>query len=334
MSSAAGELSNIDAEPPGFAEILIAARRLAPVAVRTPLIESELLNREAGRRVLVKVESLQRAGSFKFRGAWNHLRAVAPQDAEWGVLAISSGNHAQGVARAAWLLGYPATIVMPADAPAPKLSGVRAYGASIVSYDRARESRDAVAAEALAKEPRHLVRPYDDPLVIAGQGTIGLEIAEDAGRLGVRTAEVLTPTSGGGLASGVAIALATEAPEMQVRTVEPTGFDDWARSLAAGERLANESSAGSLCDALLAETPGRITWAAAAGRLGVGIRVDDAAAMRAVAAAWRWLRIVLEPSGAIALAAAMAPGDVSDPVIVIASGGNVAPETFAQAIGA
>lgn len=306
--------------PPGFAQILEAVRRLAGVARVTPLLESRLLSREAGRRVLVKAECLQHCGAFKFRGAWNHVRATPAERARAGLLAISSGNHAQGVARAAHLLGYPAAVVMPADAPAPKIEGVRAYGGEVVLYDRATESRDEVARRELERQPRHLVRPYDDPLIIAGQGTVGVEIARQAREAGVGEAEVLVPCSGGGLAAGVAIALEAEAPGMRVRTVEPEGFDDWARSLSEGRRLSNGRQSGSICDALLAETPGRITWAAGSGRFGAGLAVDDESALRAMALAWRHLRIALEPSGAVALAAAMGGGPGA--AVAIASGGN------------
>ncbi len=322
-------------EPPTISEILVAARRVFPVAARTPLIESALLNRDVGRRVLVKPECLQRGGSFKFRGAWNHLRATPRSQTEAGVLAISSGNHAQGVARAAAMLGLKATIVMPADAPAPKVAGVRAYGSEIVSYDRENESREEVASGIRERDGMHFVRPYDDPLVIAGQGTVGLEIAEDLRKLGIRRADVLVPCSGGGLAAGCAIALESEAPETRVRTVEPEGFEDWRRSLAKGERLSNARRTGSLCDALLAEAPGKITWAAGMNRFGDGLSVTDEQALVGVAVAWRRLRIVLEPSGAVALAAAalrLASG--TDPLVVVASGGNVEHGIFSKAIAA
>lgn len=329
----AGEAIGADEEilpPPGFMHVLEAARRLAGVAVETPLLESDQLSHEAGRRVLVKAECLQHCGAFKFRGAWNHIRAVSAERARGGLLAISSGNHAQGVARAARLLGYDATIVMPSDAPATKQAGVRAYGAEIVAYDRASESRDEVAQRELERRPRHLVRPYDDPLVIAGQGTVGLEVARQTRAAGVEEAEVLVPCSGGGLATGVAIALEVEAPAMTVRTVEPEGFDDWARSLAAGQRLSNDRQTGSICDALLADAPGRITWAAGSKLFGPGLAVDDESALKAMALAWRHLRIVLEPGGAVALAAALRGGE--GPVVVVASGGNADGETMAQAV--
>ena len=212
---------------PDFADLLAAQRRLTGYARRTPLLESSRLNEAAGRRILIKAECLQHCGTFKFRGAWNHLRAHAEEARQRGAVAVSSGNHAQGVARAASLLQVRATIVMPSDAPAPKLEGTRAYGARIVTYDRHTESSETVVGQILAETGALFVRPYDDPYIIAGQGTAGLEIVEDARKLGVHEADVLIPCSGGGLASGCALAFATEAPGLRVRTVEPDGFDDW-----------------------------------------------------------------------------------------------------------
>lgn len=317
---------------PGIADLLQASRRLHAVAVRTPLLESERLNRIAGRRILVKAECLQRGGSFKFRGAWNHIAAVHPTLDGRPILAVSSGNHAQGVARAAAMMEVPATIVMPADAPAPKLHGTKSYGAEVVTYDRDSGPREEIAERERANRNAHMVPPYDDPLVIAGQGTVGLEITEQVHRLGIHAADVLIPCSGGGLAAGCALAFESESPGLRVRPVEPAGFDDWARSLAKGERDENAAPSGSLCDALLAETPGRITWAVGHHRFGPGLVVSDDEALRAVAAAWRYLRIVLEPSGATALAAALALPDGDKPAIVVASGGNVSVETFTQAV--
>ena len=323
-----------DAAPPPFSSLLVAARRLTGFARRTPLLESRRLNWEAGRRVLIKAECLQHCGTFKFRGAWNYLCANAGDASQRGVLAVSSGNHAQGVARAAMLLKCRAPIVMPADAPAPKHEGTRAYGARIVTYDRKSETIEAVADRILAESDALFVRPYDDPLIIAGQGTVGLEIADDARRLGVAGADVLVPCSGGGLAAGCAIALASEAPEMRVRTVEPTGFNDWSRSLAAGVRLSNASSSGSICDGLLAPTPGRITWETGRRAFGPGLEVDEDSVLSAIRAAFRLLRIALEPSGAAGLAAALrGGGDISDPVIVVASGGNIGEDLLRRAIG-
>ena len=325
-------MNNSNSELPGFADILAAAQRLAPVAARTPMLESKRLNETVGRRVLVKAESLQHGGAFKFRGAWNHLRALRDELEGRNVLAVSSGNHGAGFARAAGLLGLQAAVVMPHDAPEPKARAVAAYGAEIIGHDRATDPREMVAARVSAERGAHFVPPYDDPLVIAGQGTIGLEIAADAREIGIDEADVLIPCGGGGLSSGCAIAFESEAPGLRVRPVEPEGFDDWTRSLLAGEPLANESLSGSICDALLAEKPGQVTWETGKDRFGPGVVVTDEEALGAIAVAWELLRIVLEPGGAVGLAAALRAGETDRPVIVVASGGNVSREIFIQAL--
>ncbi|MBK0401035.1 threonine/serine dehydratase [Limibaculum sp. M0105] len=316
-------------------DIRAAARRLEGHALRTPLLESALLNRAAGRRVLVKAECLQRTGSFKFRGGWSALTAL-PEDARRrGVIAYSSGNHAQGVAHAAELLGVPAVIVMPADAPALKLANTRAHGAEVVTYDRAGgESREAKGEAIASERGLTIVRPYDEPMVIAGQGTTGLEIAAQARDAGVTRADVLVCTGGGGLASGISLALEAEAPGLRVRTAEPSGFDDWKRSLAAGERLGNPSGATSICDAIVTPCPGELTWPILSRRAGPGLSVTDDEALAAVATAFLRLKIVVEPGGAVALAAALSRGDEieGDAVIVVATGGNVDPPMFSRAL--
>ncbi|WP_333832614.1 threonine ammonia-lyase [Rubrimonas sp.] len=324
---------------PTLADIHDAASRLRGRAVRTPLLESDLLNDAAGRRVLVKAESLQRTGSFKFRGAWSKLTSLDAATRARGVVAISSGNHAQGVALAARLLGVRAVIVMPADAPAAKREGARALGAELALYDRAGgEDRDALAASLCAREGMALAHPFDDPAVIAGQGTVGLEIAEQAREAGVARAEVLVCCGGGGLTSGVALALEGAAPGLRVRPVEPEGFDDVARSLRAGAPQRNARSAGSVCDAILTPAPGRLTLPVMARLCGPGIAVSDDAALSAMAQAFARLRLALEPGGAVALAAALTRadlaegGDPADPVMVVASGGNVDPSVFSAAL--
>lgn len=316
----------------------IAAIRAAATRARglrcTPLLASAGLDRLAGRRVLVKAECLQVTGSFKARGAWAAISALSEPDRRRGVLAYSSGNHAQGIAWAAAAHGAPAVIVMPADAPAVKVDGTRAYGAEVVLYDRAREDRDALGAALAAERGLTLVPPFDHPEVIAGQGTTGLEIAEQAAEAGVTRADVLVCCGGGGLSAGVALALEADAPGLRARTVEPEGFDDMARSLAAGERLSNPAATGSICDAILTPRPGALTFPVLQRLAGPGLAVSDDEAMAAVAAAFRHLRVVLEPGGAVALAAALfRPGAIEgDAVICVASGGNVAAETFARAI--
>jgi threonine dehydratase len=312
-----------------------AARRLRGRARVTPLLSAPLLDQLAGRRVLVKAECLQETGSFKFRGAWTALTALPEEVRAQGVIAFSSGNHAQGVARAAQLLGVPAVIVMPSDAPKLKLANTRAYGAEVVLYDRETEDRDAIGAELASKRGLTLVKPFDDPQVIAGQGTVGIEIAAQAAEAGVIKADVIVPASGGGLAAGVAVALEAEAPGLRLRTAEPEGFDDIARSLAAGAVRRNPRLTGSIQDAILAPEPGRLTFPILQRLAGPGIAVSDDAAMRAMAAAALRLKLALEPGGAAALAAALSRGHQieGDTVIVVASGGNVDAAQLIQALG-
>ncbi|RHZ96131.1 threonine/serine dehydratase [Cereibacter sphaeroides] len=317
-----------------IAMIEAAAARLAGHARRTPLLSSPFLDEIAGRRVLVKAECLQHTGSFKFRGGWSALSALEPARRAQGVIAYSSGNHAQGVALAAARHGAPAVIVMPADAPQLKIENTRALGAEVVLYDRATEDRDAIGARLADERGLTLIRPFDEPLVIAGQGTTGLEIAEQAAEEGVTSADVLTCCGGGGLTAGIALALEARAPGLRVRPVEPVGFDDTARSLAAGEIRSNAALSGSICDAIVTPQPGRITFPILARLCGPGLAVTDAEALRAMALAFLRLKIVLEPGGAVALAAALFRPDAldGDAVICTASGGNVDPPLFARAL--
>ncbi|ABA78406.1 pyridoxal-phosphate dependent enzyme [Rhodobacter sphaeroides] len=317
-----------------IAMIEAAAARLAGHARRTPLLSSPFLDEIAGRRVLVKAECLQHTGSFKFRGGWSALSALEPARRAQGVMAYSSGNHAQGVALAAARHGAPAVIVMPADAPQLKIENTRALGAEVVLYDRATEDRDAIGARLADERGLTLIRPFDEPLVIAGQGTTGLEIAEQAAEEGVTSADVLTCCGGGGLTAGIALALEARAPGLRVRPVEPVGFDDTARSLAAGEIRSNAALSGSICDAIVTPQPGRITFPILARLCGPGLAVTDAEALRAMALAFLRLKIVLEPGGAVALAAALFRPDAleGDAVICTASGGNVDPPLFARAL--
>ncbi len=325
--------------PPSLADIEAAASRLAPVAVTTPLLDSPLLDARLaaagiGGQVLVKAEVLQRTGSFKFRGAYNRISLIPPERRSAGVVAFSSGNHAQAVAAAAKMLGMAAIIVMPSDAPAVKRAATAAWGARIVSYDRYTESREAIGAAIAAETGATLVKPYDDPGVIAGQGTLGLELAAQLAARGIRPDAVLVPASGGGLAAGTALALADRLPGVPVYAVEPAGFDDTARSLAAGAPQANDPAARSICDALMAPSPGEITFALNRRLLAGGLVVSDGEALAAMAAAFELLRIVVEPGGAVALAAALA-GRVprrDGTVVAVASGGNVDPAMFARAL--
>ncbi|MGP3695813.1 threonine ammonia-lyase [Rhodobacter sp. NSM] len=318
-----------------IAMIEAAAARLSGHARRTPLLSSPFLDEIAGRRVLVKAECLQHTGSFKFRGAWSALSALDPSRRAQGVIAYSSGNHAQGVALAAARHDAPAVIVMPSDAPRLKIENTRALGAEVVLYDRATEDRDAIGARLAEERDLTLIRPFDEPLVIAGQGTTGLEIAEQAAEAGVTTADVLTCCGGGGLTAGIALALEARAPGLRVRPVEPSGFDDTARSLAAGRILSNPTLTGSLCDAIVTPAPGRITFPILARLCGPGLAVSDDEALEAMALACQRLKIVLEPGGAVALAAALFRPEAIEggAVICTASGGNVDAPVFARALG-
>lgn len=316
-----------------IAMIEAAQDRLGGRARRTPLLSSPFLDEIAGRRIFVKPECLQHTGSFKFRGAWSAISALPPELREKGVIAFSSGNHAQGIALAARLHGIASVIVMPSDAPRIKIENTRAYGAEVVLYDRAKEDRDVIGADLSEKRGLTLVRPFDEPQVIAGQGTVGLEIAEQARAEGVDTADVLVPAGGGGLASGIALALEARAAGLKVRPCEPQGFDDIARSLETGRIERNRTQSGSICDAIVTPQPGRITFPILSRLCGRGLVVSDDEALRAVALAFSRLKIIIEPGGAVALAAALfCPESLGDTVIAVASGGNVDNEIFKMAL--
>ena len=319
----------------GFAigpdDVRAASARLRGVAVRTPLLENAALNERAGRRVLVKFEGAQHTGSFKFRGAWNRLVQIPVADRAAGVVAWSSGNHAQGVAFAARRLGIPATIVMPADAPAIKIANTRALGANIVTYDRATESREAIATAIAEAHRAVLVPSYDDPAIIAGQGTIGLEILEQAAEAGARPTRLLVCCGGGGLVAGIATAVHDADPTIAIHPVEPAAFDDTARSLASGTILANPPGAQSICDALMAPSPGMLTFPINRALLAEGLTVDDDHVRAAMRFAFTTLKLVVEPGGAVALAALL-HGKIpagSDDLALVISGANVDPISFA-----
>ena len=315
---------------PTSADVDAAARRLANIALHTPLVTSPVLDALTGARIFLKAETLQRTGSFKFRGAYNKLSSIPPDQRAGGVVAFSSGNHAQGVAAAARLLGMPAVIVMPSDAPRPKRERTAALGAEVVLYDRLREDRQAIAREIAGQRHAELVPPYDDPLVIAGQGTVGREIIEDLVALGLVPDVVAVTASGGGLTAGIALAVKARAPQTRVYTAEPEGFDDHARSFKSGKRERNPALTGTICDALMAQTPGELTFAINRELVGQGAAVSDAEVAAAVAFAFRELKLVLEPGGAAALAALMTGKiDVKGKIAVaVLSGGNVDPELF------
>lgn len=312
-------------------DVARAAERIVGVAVRTPLITNAKLDEITGAHVFVKPEVLQRTGSFKFRGAYNRLSQIAPDAREGGVVAWSSGNHAQGVALAATMLGMPSRIVMPVDAPAIKVERTRAHGAEIVFYDRLSDDREAIGRALAAKHGAVIVPPYDDPHIIAGQGTAGLEIAQDAG---VSLDAVLVPTGGGGLVAGTALAFASVSPSTQIFCVEPDGFDDHCRSLISGEREKNVSADGSFCDALMAPMPGEITFAVNSWHLAGGLSVSDEDVAAAMRFAYSELKLVVEPGGAVALAALLSNKiDMRDQAVaIILSGGNVDPALFARLI--
>jgi len=325
-----------DHSAPTLAGIEAAAERLSGVAVRTPLIESPVLNALSGGRVFLKAETLQRTGSFKFRGAYNFLTQIQTDARSRGVVAYSSGNHAQGVAAAAEIFGVPATIVMPADAPRAKVENTRGYGADVVTYDRQTESREDIAAAIAEKSGSTLVPPFNHRWTIEGQGSVGLEIAAQCAERQSKPDQVLVCCGGGGLTAGIAIALADRSPSSRVHSVEPLGFDDAMRSLAAGQRLSNETAAASICDALLSPSTGDLTFAAMHAHGVTGMSVDDDAVRAAMAYAWRTLKLVLEPGGAVALAAILS-GKVETKdrtSVAVLSGGNVDAALFSACIDA
>ncbi len=314
--------------------IQAARQRLNGHARRTPLLSSPFLDEIAGRRVFIKAECLQHTGSFKFRGAWSAISMLSPEDGARGVIAYSSGNHAQGIALAARKHGYPAVIIMPSDAPEMKIENTRQLGTKVVLYDRATEDRDEIGDRLAAERGLTLIKPFDNEYVIAGQGTCGLEIAEQAAEAGIENATVLVPCGGGGLTSGVALALATKAPALTVRPVEPKGFDDVARSLISGKREENVLRTGSVCDAIITPICGELTFPIMNKHCGPGMVVSDDDCLHAMSEAFKRLKLVIEPGGAVALAAALYQGSgiQGDTVIVVVSGGNVDADMFIGAL--
>lgn len=315
-----------------IADIEAAAARLSGVAVRTPLLSNFELDEAAGGTVLLKPECLQVTGSFKIRGAYNFLSQLTPQQARKGVVAWSSGNHAQGVAAAGAMLGIPTAIVMPEDAPQSKLGNTARLGGEVITYDRYTEDREAIAREIAAERGVEVVPSYDHANIIAGQGTVGLEIAEQCIELDLSPDQALICCGGGGLTAGSAIALRAHFPAIDVRTVEPESFDDTARSLRSGERVTVAESARSICDALQAPTPGALTFAINRELAGAGLAVSDDEVRDAMRFAFRHLKLVLEPGGAVALAAVLA-GKIETRgkiTVVVLSGGNVDVELFAD----
>ena len=310
----------------GLDDVRAAARRLEGVAHRTPVLSSRTLDERVGARVLLKAEPLQRTGSFKFRGAYNKVASLSDEERERGVVAFSSGNHAQAVALAARLHGSRATIVMPADAPAIKLDATRGYGAEVVTYDRYSEDREAIGARLAEERGLTLVRPFDDPLVMAGQGTAALELLEDAGHVDL----FLGPVGGGGLIAGCATAVKATLPGSRVIGVEPEAGDDYRRSLEAGERL-QIPVPDTIADALQIASPGELTFEVNSRLLDGVATVSDRELIEAMRFLFERMKLVAEPGGAAALAALLAgnvePGDT---VAVVVSGGNIGADRFAE----
>ena len=319
-----------------YSRIRVANDRLMGHKRVTPLLSSPFLDEIAGKRVFVKPECLQHTGSFKYRGAFSAVSALPEETRAKGVIAFSSGNHAQGVALAARQHGISSVIIMPADAPKTKIDNTRALGAEVVLYDREHEDRDEIGARISRERNLTLIKPFDEPEVIAGQGTCGLEIAEQAAELGITVADVLVCCGGGGLTSGIALALEQDAPNMRVRPVEPEGFDDVCRSLISGKIERNPTTLGSLCDAIVTLSPGQLTFPIMQRLCHAGITVTEEQALHAVQLAHDRLKITVEPGGAVALAAALFHGDqiTSDCVITVASGGNVDRDVFERALTA
>ena len=319
---------------PDFDEVEAAAARLEGLAARTPLLSFPAVDAALRGRVYIKPETLQRTGSFKFRGAYNALARLDEATRSRGVIAFSSGNHAQGVAEAARLFGVPATIVMPTDAPKVKADGVRARGGEVVGYDRATQDREAISAELREKTGAAIIPSFDHPDIIAGQGTVGLETFRDLAAMDVRADQLICCVGGGGLTAGINIAAERLSPGTRVYGAEPEGFDDHRRSLASGRIEENERRSGSLCDALLSERPGRITFAINKRRFaGIGV-VSDEEALQAVAFAFADMKLVVEPGGAAALAACLS-GKIEcrdRTSVIVLTGGNVDPAIFARAI--
>ena len=322
------------AAAPTLEDVLSAADRLSGHAVLTPLLESPALNARMAGRVLIKAETLQRVGAFKFRGAYNRLSRLSADERSGGVVAFSSGNHAQGVALAARLLDMPALIVMPSDAPSVKVAATRDYGAEVRFYDRARDDREAIARDAAAERGAVVVPAFDDAYVIAGQGTAGLEIVDQAAALGATLDGLVGPVGGGGLMAGVSLALGARSPATRLFGVEPAGFDDTRLSLRAGERVPAPPAARSLCDALESPMPGRITFPILSRSLTDVVTASDAEVAEAMRYAFATLKLVVEPGGVVALAALLSGriDTAGKTTAIILSGGNVDAGLFARVL--
>ncbi len=328
------ESANSAIQPPTYEDVCAAAKRIKHVTHVTPLLSNPALDERAGAKILLKVEALQRTGSFKIRGAYNRLSQLSEQERKAGVVAWSSGNHAQGVASAAAILGISATIVMPADAPKIKTDNTRAFGAKIVPYDRETEDREKIAYRIADETGAIIVPSYDDPHIIAGQGTVGLELMSQAESLGTQVDEILAPVSGGGLIAGIGLAARAVNPNVKLYGVEPEGFDDHRRSLVSKQREHAPPHGDTLCDALLAPSPGKITWAINSEGLAGCYAVSDDDVRTAVNFAFKTLKLVVEPSGTAGLAAILSGQHqcAGQTIAVVLSGGNVDTATFTRCL--
>ncbi|KKJ76777.1 pyridoxal-5'-phosphate-dependent protein [Kiloniella litopenaei] len=315
---------------PTYQDLLDAQQQLNGKSIYTPLLENATLNHLTGGRVFLKAEVLQHTGSFKLRGAYNFISTLTEKQKKRGLLTYSSGNHAQGVAYASKLLGAKATIIMPSDAPQIKIDNTRAYGAEVILYDRYNEDRETIGANIMHSSGALLIPPYDHPLIIAGQGTCGLEILEQLSPQGVHLDAVVSCFGGGGLTSGIALAFEQKSASTKIYSAEPQGFDDMARSLVSGKRLSNEVSARSICDAVLTPTPGQVTFSICNDLLEQGLVVTDDEVKAAVKFAFNTLKVVVEPGGAVALAAILHKKieTKKKAIALTLSGGNVDPSIF------
>lgn len=319
---------------PTYDDILSAAETIKGEAVRTPLLRCDALDEATGCKVFVKPENLQRTGSFKFRGAYNAISKLSDEEKAKGVLANSSGNHAQGVGDASRMFGCASTIIMPEDAPVMKVERTKAYGTKVIHFDRATEDREAVLRRIKKETGSIIVHPFNNAMVIAGQGTVGLEIAEDIKALGHQLDRIAVCTGGGGLTAGIALSINAHFPEAKVHSVEPIDFDDYKRSIQSGKRERNATTAGSICDAILALSPGKIGFEINKQLLHSGLVVSDEEALAAIKFAYEELKMVVEPGGAVALAGVLKHGKewAGETVALVLSGGNIDPEVFVRAI--
>lgn len=319
---------------PTYDDILSAAETIRGEAVRTPLLRCDALDEATGCKVFVKPENLQRTGSFKFRGAYNAISKLSDEERARGILANSSGNHAQGVGDASRAFGCASTIIMPADAPVMKVERTKALGSKVIHFDRASQDREAILTRVREETDSIVVHPYNNAMVIAGQGTVGLEIVEDIKALGLQLDRITVCTGGGGLTAGIALSINQHFPNAKVHSVEPENFDDYKRSIESGKRERNASTAGSVCDAIIAPSPGAIGFEINKTLLHSGLVVTDNEALAAIRFAYQELKMVVEPGGAVALAGVLKYGKdwAGDTVALVLSGGNVDPDIFVKAI--